>query len=66
MVSLSFSSHFWGKRLARVADRTMGRGRWKRLMLPGNRVDRKEGKLPCQKQADFQRVVTDERTGRTF
>jgi hypothetical protein len=35
-------------------------------MLPGNRVDRKEGKLPCQKQADFQRVVTDERTGRTF
>jgi hypothetical protein len=55
----------WGKRLARVADRSTGRGCWKKQMPFCNETDRK-WQLLCDKQADFQQVMTDEKAGRTI
>jgi hypothetical protein len=54
-----------GKRLARVADRSTGRGCWKKQRPTCNRADRK-WQLPCDKQADFQQVMKDEKAGRTI
>jgi hypothetical protein len=54
-----------GKRLARVADRSAGRGCWKKQMPFCNGTDRK-WQLPCDKLADFQQVMKDEKTGRTI
>jgi len=54
-----------GKRLARVADRLAGRGCWKKQMSLCNGADRK-WQLLCDKQADFQQVMKDERAGRTI
>jgi len=54
-----------GKRFARVADRTAGRGCWKKRMPLCNGADRKR-QLLCDKQADFQQVMKDEKAGRTI
>jgi hypothetical protein len=49
---------------ARNVDGMAGRGCWKKRKPFCNGTDRSIA--PPRKQADFQRVVTDERTGRTF
>jgi hypothetical protein len=49
---------------ARNADGVAGRGDWRKLRPFGNRADR--GIASLRKQADFQLVVRDERTNRTF
>jgi CDGSH-type Zn-finger protein len=54
-----------GKRLARVADRFAGRGCWKKQRPFCNGADRK-WQLPCDKQANFQQVMKDEKAGRTI
>jgi hypothetical protein len=54
-----------GKRLARVADRFVGRGCWKKQKPFCNGTDRKR-QLLCDKQADFQQVMKDEKAGRTI
>jgi hypothetical protein len=54
-----------GKRLARAADRPAGRGCWKKQRPLCNRADRKR-QLLCDKQADFQQVMKDEKAGRTI
>ena len=54
-----------GKCLARVADRFAGRGCWKKQRPLCNGADRKR-QLLCDKQADFQQVMKDERAGRTI
>jgi CDGSH-type Zn-finger protein len=54
-----------GKRLARVADRFVGRGCWKKQKPFCNGTDRK-WQLLCDKQADFQQVMKDEIAGRTI
>jgi hypothetical protein len=54
-----------GKRLARVADRLVGRGCWKKQRPFCNGTDRKR-QLLCDKQADFQQVMKDEKAGRTI
>ena len=54
-----------GKRLARVADRFAGRGCWKKQKPFCNGTDRKR-QLLCDKQADFQQVMKDEKAGRTI
>jgi hypothetical protein len=54
-----------GKRLARVADRFAGRGCWKKQKPFRNGTDRKR-QLLCDKQADFQRIMKDEKAGRTI
>jgi len=54
-----------GKRLARVADRSTGRGCWKKLRPFCNGTDRKR-QLLCDEQADFQQVMKDEKAGRTI
>jgi hypothetical protein len=54
-----------GKRLARVADRSAGRGCWKKQRPLCNGADRKR-QLLCVKQADFQQVMKDEKAGRTI
>jgi len=59
------SSENRGKRLARVADRSAGRGCWKKQMPFCNGADRK-WQLLCDKQADFQQVMKGEKAGRTI
>jgi hypothetical protein len=54
-----------GKRLARVADRSAGRGCWKKQMPFCNGTDRKR-QLLCDKQADFQQVMKDVKADRTI
>jgi hypothetical protein len=54
-----------GKRLARVAGRSAGRGCWKKQRPFCNGADRKR-QLLCDKQADFQQVMKDEKAGRTI
>jgi hypothetical protein len=54
-----------GKRLVRVADRFAGKGCWKKQKPFCNRTDRKR-QLLCDKQADFQQVMKDEKAGRTI
>jgi len=54
-----------GKRLARVADRFAGRGCWKKQRPLCTGADKKR-QLLCDKQADFQRVMKDEKAGRTI
>jgi hypothetical protein len=49
---------------ARNANGAAGKGCWKKQRPPGNGADRSHA-LP-RKRADFQRVVRDERTRRTF
>ncbi len=49
---------------AKNADGMAGRGDWRKRRPFGNRVDR--GFALLRKQADFQLVVRDEKTGRTF
>ena len=49
---------------ARNADGVAGRGDWRKQMPLCNRADR--GFALLRKQADFQLVVRDEKTGRTF
>jgi hypothetical protein len=51
---------------ARCADEVAGKGCWKKRMPSGNWADRSCDMTPLHKQADFQRVVRDERTNRTF
>jgi hypothetical protein len=52
--------------IARCAEGMPGRGCWKKRMPFGNRADRGcDITLPC-KRADFQPVVRDEITNRTF
>jgi hypothetical protein len=50
----------------RSADGVAGRGCWKKQIPPRNQVDRSCNMTPPRKRADFQRVVHDERAGRTF
>jgi hypothetical protein len=59
------SSVIRGRRLARIADRLAGRGCWKKQRPFCNGTDRKR-QLPCDKQADFQQVMNDEKAGRTI
>jgi CDGSH-type Zn-finger protein len=54
-----------GKRLARVADRFAGKGCWKKQKPFCDGADRKR-QLLCDKQADFQQVMKDEKAGRTI
>jgi hypothetical protein len=54
-----------GRRLARVADRFAGRGCWKKQKPSCNGTDRKR-QLLCDKQADFQQVMKDDKAGRTI
>jgi len=54
-----------GTRLARVADWFAGKGCWKKQKLFCNGTDRKR-QLLCDKQADFQQVMKDEKAGRTI
>jgi hypothetical protein len=54
-----------GKRLARAADRSTGRGCWKKQRPFCNGADRK-WQLLCDKQADFQLVRKGEKAGRTI
>jgi hypothetical protein len=54
-----------GKRLVRVADRFAGSGCWKKRRPFCNGADRKR-QLLCDKQADFQQVMKDEKAGRTI
>jgi hypothetical protein len=54
-----------GKRLARVADRSAEKGCWKKQRPFCNGADRK-WQLLCDKQADFQQVMKDEKAGRTI
>jgi len=54
-----------GKRLARVADRSTGRGCWRKQRPLCNGADKK-WQLLCDKQADFQQVMKDEKAGRTI
>lgn len=49
---------------ARIAHGTAGRGCWKKRRPVCNGTDRSTA--PPRKRADFQRVVRDEKTGRTF
>jgi hypothetical protein len=51
---------------ARNADGMAGRGCWKKQRPLCNGADRDCNIVPPCKQADFQRVVRDERTRRTF
>jgi hypothetical protein len=51
---------------ARNADGMAGRGCWKKRRPLCNGADRGCNMTPPCKRADFQRVVRDERTGRTF
>jgi hypothetical protein len=55
----------WGKRLVRVADRSAGRGCWRKQRPLCNGADKK-WQLLCDKQADFQQVMKDEKAGRTI
>jgi hypothetical protein len=52
--------------LARGAVEMSGRGSWKKQTPFGNRTDRSCNITPLCKQADFQPVVRDEKTRRTF
>jgi hypothetical protein len=54
-----------GKRLVRVADRSAGRGCWRKQRPLCNGADKK-WQLLCDKQADFQQVMKDEKAGRTI
>jgi len=65
MVTPQASSGNRGKRLARTADRSTGKGCWKKQMPLCNGADRK-WQLPCDKQADFQQVMKGEKVGRTI
>jgi hypothetical protein len=65
MVTPQASSGNRGKRLARGADRSSGIGCWKKQKPFCNGADRKR-QLLCDKQADFQRVMKDEKAGRTI
>jgi hypothetical protein len=49
---------------ARGAGEMAGRGSWRKRRPPGNKADRSHA--PLRKQADFQQVVGDEKSGRTF
>jgi len=51
--------------LARGAVEMAGKGCWKKRKPLCNGADR-SGSAPLRKQADFQRVVGDEKSGRTF
>jgi hypothetical protein len=51
---------------ARAADGMAGRGCWKKRTPFCNGADRSWNITPPRKRADFQRVVRDERAGRTF
>jgi hypothetical protein len=51
---------------ARRADGVTGRGCWKKQRPSCNGTDRGGHVAPLRKQADFQQVVRDERTVRTF
>jgi hypothetical protein len=51
---------------ARCADEMTGKGYWKKRTPSGNRADRGWNMTLLRKQADFQLVVRDERTHRTF
>jgi len=50
----------------RSAEGVTGRGCWRKPKPPGNQADRGCNITPPRKRADFQRVVHDERAGRTF
>jgi len=50
----------------RNADGLAGRGDWRKLMPFCNGADRSCNIIPPCKRADFQLVVRDERTGKTF
>jgi hypothetical protein len=65
MVTPLTSPVIWGKRLVRVADGFAGRGCWKKQRPLCNGADRK-WQLLCDKQADFQQVMKDEKAGRTI
>lgn len=51
---------------ARRVDELAGKGCWRKPTPSGNRADRDCKIIPPRKRADFQRVVRDETTGRTF
>jgi len=51
---------------ARCADGVTGRGCWRKQMPSCNGADRGGSIAPLRKQADFQQVVRDKRTRRTF
>jgi len=51
---------------AKRADELAGRGCWKKPRSSGNRANRGCNITLPRKRADFQRVVRDETTGRTF
>jgi hypothetical protein len=51
---------------ARCADGMTGKGCWRKRRPSGNRADRSCNITPLRKQADFQPVVRDEITHRTF
>jgi hypothetical protein len=53
-----------GKCLVRVADGSAGRGCWKKQRPLFNGADKK-WQLLCDKQADFQQVMKDEKAIRT-
>ena len=65
MVTPLASPGIRGKQLARVADRCVGRGCWKKQRPFCNGADRK-WQLLCDKQADFQQVMKGEKAGRTI
>lgn len=48
------------------ADELTGRGCWKKRTPSGNRMDREGSSISPRKRADFQRVIRDEITRRTF
>ena len=51
---------------ARGAVGMTGKGCWRKRMPPCNGADRSGTIAPLRKQADFRRVVGDEKSGRTF
>jgi hypothetical protein len=65
MVTPQASPDNWGRCLARVADGFAGRGCWKKQRPFCNGADKKR-QLLCDKQADFQQVMKDEKAGRTI
>jgi hypothetical protein len=62
---VSLTSRLWkAGRSARRAVGVAGRGCWRKRRPLGNRADRSNA-LP-RKRAEFQRVIGNERTGKTF
>ena len=65
-VNPTFRPGFGAGASARNADGMAGRGCWKKRRPFCNGADRSCDITPPRKRADFQRVVRDETTGRTF